>query len=141
VSPLLAVHAAATWLMVGLIWTIQVVHYPLFRNVAPVDFPEYHRGHSRRMVLLLAVPAILEIGTATALVWERPDSLGLAPTLLAGSLLAGIWIMTALLQAPLHQRLAAGYDPALIDKLVASNWWRTAAWSGRGLLAIWMLVA
>ena len=32
-SALLAAHAAATWALVGLIWTVQVVHYPLFALV------------------------------------------------------------------------------------------------------------
>lgn len=27
--PILVVHAAATWFMVGLIWFVQVVHYEL----------------------------------------------------------------------------------------------------------------
>lgn len=30
---LLLVHAAATWAMVGLVWFVQVVHYPLFAQV------------------------------------------------------------------------------------------------------------
>ncbi|MCK6525129.1 hypothetical protein L6R49_27300, partial [Myxococcota bacterium] len=32
---LLLIHAAATWFMVGLIWFVQIVHYPLFSAVGP----------------------------------------------------------------------------------------------------------
>jgi hypothetical protein len=30
---LLVIHLAVTWALLGLIWTIQVVHYPLFKDV------------------------------------------------------------------------------------------------------------
>jgi hypothetical protein len=34
---------------------------------------------------------------------------------------------------PLHEKLAQGYSSAIIDRLVRSNWWRTIAWTLRGL--------
>lgn len=140
-NQLLILHAAATWFMVGLIWTIQLVHYPLFLKVPESDFIEYERSHTRRMGALLALPAVAEIATAAALVWVRPDAVGLAPVLIAGTLLAGIWIMTAAVHAPIHGRLAAGHDRDLIARLINTNWWRTVLWSVRGLAAAWMLTA
>ena len=139
-SPLLVIHAAATWFMVGLIWMVQTVHYPLFLRVTDPGFVAYEQGHTRRMGSLLAVPASVEVGTATALVWFRPDGVALGVILVAGFLLAAIWIMTGLVQAPLHARLAAGSEPRLIRRLVVSNWWRTGAWTLRGALVASMLV-
>lgn len=136
---LLVVHGAATWFMVGLIWVIQVVHYPLFRQVGEDSFLEYERGHTRRMGAVLAVPAISEILTAAALVFVRPDDVPLWLVLAAGAVLAGIWIMTGLVQAPLHGRLSVGYSAELIDRLVSSNWWRTIGWTIRGALVALML--
>jgi hypothetical protein len=138
---LLALHAAATWFMVGLIWTIQVVHYPLLLAVPASGFTDYERSHTRRMGALLALPAGVEIVTAATLVWVRPDRVGLAPVLIAGALLAMIWIMTATVQAPIHGRLSEGHDSGLIVRLVASNWWRTAAWTLRGVIVTSMLIA
>ena len=37
----LLAHAAATLFMVGLIWFVQVVHYPLFARVGPDAFVPY----------------------------------------------------------------------------------------------------
>lgn len=136
---LLVVHAAATWFMVGLIWVIQIVHYPLFRHVGEGSFVGFEREHTRRMGAVLAVPAITEIVTAAALVFVRPDDLPLWMVLVAGAVLAAIWIMTGLVQAPLHGRLSGGYSAELIDRLVSSNWWRTIAWSIRGVLVALML--
>ena len=137
---LLVVHVAATWFMVGMIWVIQVVHYPLFAAVGDGAFLDYEAGHTRRMGRLLAVPALAEMGTAAALVWARPEGVGLAIVLVAGALLAGVWTMTALVQAPLHGELSRVHSTEQIARLVGSNWWRTAGWSVRGLLVAVMLL-
>ena len=39
---------ASTLFMTGLIWFVQVVHYPLFSEVEPGDFLRYHAAHPRR---------------------------------------------------------------------------------------------
>ena len=133
---MLLAHAAATWFMVGLIWFIQVVHYPLFAAVGEDRFEEYHRQHSRRISMLLAVVAVAEVITAAGLLWVLPDSRPLV--LAAGALLAVIWIVTAAVQVPQHARLQPG-DHAGVARLVAGNWIRTTLWTVRGLLVMWML--
>ncbi len=126
------VHAAATWFMVGLIWTTQLVHYPLFRRVGESSFAEYHAGHTTRMGTLLALPAIVEIVTAAALFLARRD----VATFAAGSALAAIWMSTALVHAPFHARLSRSADRRLMEGLSRANWWRTAMWTGRGVAAL-----
>jgi len=42
-----------------------------------------------------------------------------------------IWISTALLFTPIHQKLTSGYKSSLIKKLVKTNWLRTILWSFR----------
>ena len=39
--PLLVIHFAVTWALVGLIWTIQAVHYPLLKDVGHEGFIAY----------------------------------------------------------------------------------------------------
>ena len=46
---LLALHALATVMMAGLIWFVQLVHYPLFAFVGASDFVLYDREHTRRV--------------------------------------------------------------------------------------------
>jgi hypothetical protein len=41
------VHLAATAAMVGLIWFVQVVHYPLFASVGADEFVAYENAHTR----------------------------------------------------------------------------------------------
>lgn len=135
----LLAHAAATWFMVGLIWTIQVVHYPLFSRVGPDGFAAYEAEHTRRMGWLLALPASLEVVTGALLVWVRPDIVPIWLVVGSGSLLFLIWLLTISVQVPHHVRLSEGHDSRRIDALVASNRWRTLLWSLRGIGVAWMV--
>jgi len=50
-----------------------------------------------------------------------------------------IWASTALLQVPHHTALGSGFDRAALSGLVLTNWLRTAAWSVRGALVLWIV--
>ena len=126
--------------MVGMIWVIQVVHYPLFAEVAG-DFRRYEAAHTRRMGRLLLIPAPVEIVTALALVWARPDGVSLGWVLAGGALLAALWLTTAAVQAPLHRRLSFAPTDAAIARLVASNWARTIGWTARGVVVAVMALS
>jgi hypothetical protein len=136
-SPVLLVNLAATLFMVGVIWFVQVVHYPLFARVGAEGFSAYSATHSRLTGLVVGPPMIAEAATAVALALRpRPGS---PVARLAGlALLATIWLSTALLQAPRHRELGAGFERASHRSLVASNWLRTACWSARGVVVLWM---
>ena len=137
---LLLIHLITTWFMVGLIWTIQVVHYPLFERVGTESCPHYEADHTRRMGWLLAGPASLEVGTAAALVWFRPTEVDLGVVLAAGVILAALWVTTALVQVPLHRHLTFAPTAAAMRRLIQSNWYRTAGWTLRGILVASMVV-
>lgn len=47
-AALLTTHLFATAAMVGLIWFVQVVHYPLFASVGADGFTDYETAHRRR---------------------------------------------------------------------------------------------
>ena len=136
----LLVHAAATWFMVGLIWTIQLVHYPLFGRVGEEGFVAYEAEHTRRMGWLLALPASAEVVTGGLLVWVRPQVVPLWLVLVSGFVLFLVWLMTVGVQVPHHAALSSAFDAARIEGLVRSNRWRTAAWTLRGVLVASMLV-
>ena len=135
---LLAAHLAVTWAMVGFIWTIQTLHYPLMALVPAEAFPDFEAQHQRRVLVPLALFGPLEVGLAAA-VFFVADRVPVWLSVSAGGLLAAIWISTGFFYAPLHGRLAAAFDPRLHRRLVRSNWVRTAAWTVRGLAAAVML--
>jgi hypothetical protein len=125
-------HAAATLFMTGVIWFVQVVHYPLFGRVGAQEFAAYAREHADRTGRVVGPAMAVELALALALA-ARAGAGALAWAGLA--LLAVIWGSTALVQVPLHRRLAAGPDHAAQRRLVRTNWIRTAAWTARAVIA------
>jgi hypothetical protein len=138
VTGLVLAHAVATLVLVGVIWIVQVVHYPLFSRVAG-DFTVYASEHSRRISWVVGPPMLVEAGTGVLIALAPPD--GVSGTLAWGGLgLIGLlWLSTAALQVPEHQRLGRGFDPAAHRRLVLGNWVRTAGWSARGVIVVVML--
>ncbi len=133
------VHAAATWAMVGLIWFVQLVHYPLFAAVGTEGFVQYEAQHTKRTTWVVAALMPVEVGTALLL-----TALDLVPTPLAWTgavLVVAIWIVTLVVQVPQHRELGTGFRDATWRSLVRGNWIRTAAWSVRGLIAAAMLAS
>lgn len=136
---ILLVHLAATWFMVGLIWFIQLVHYPLFHGVGTEQWGTYAAAHTRRTTWVVGPAMALEAITGTLLLRYRPSGVP-QPAIWAGlGLLLVIWVSTAVVQVPRHRLLAGGFDRDAWRTLVATNWLRTVAWSARGLLVLGML--
>ena len=68
----LLLNAAATFWMVGLIWFVQVVHYPLFSKVGAEGFAAYEASHASRTTWVVAPPMLIEVVTSVLLIWFRP---------------------------------------------------------------------
>jgi hypothetical protein len=130
------VHLGATWFMVGLIWFVQAVHYPLFRYVPSEGWIRYENAHTKKTGRVVAFPMLLELATTIWLairLWSTPD---FGWFLASGILLLVIWVSTALWQVPLHRKLEKECHPGAVFWLEKSNWIRTAAWTLRGLIVL-----
>ena len=133
------VHLLATLTMFGAIWVVQVVHYPLFGEVGRAGWAAYEAGHQVRITRVVGPAMVAELVTAVLLVLYRPDAFPLW-AVVAGALLVGvIWASTAFVQVPLHAALSGGaFDDGAHARLVATNWVRTAAWTARAALVLWL---
>ncbi len=129
-------HLAATLFLVGLIWVVQVVHYPLFAKVGAEHFHGYWQGHTRLITWLVAPSMLIEGVTGALLFVVRPPGLSLPVLAVAFGLVVLNWLSTWLIQIPFHERLGQRFDLATLRRLVLTNWFRTAAWSLRGLLIL-----
>ncbi len=135
---LLSVHLLATVYMTGLIWFVQLVHYPLFAAVGDDNFVAYQRRHMARSTWAVGPAMLIEVLTA---IWLFLDPVAhRTPPALGVGLVGVAWISTWCLQVPLHRKLLHGFDHAAAVKLVRTNWVRTFAWSARSFIAVWMLV-
>jgi hypothetical protein len=139
---LLAIQAISSAAMCGLIWFVQVVHYPLFARTDTADAPGYADENQRRTAPVVIPPMLLEAATAAIIAASPPPGIGRPAALVGLAMVAALWLSTLLVQMPLHARLKQdGHTPAVVAALVQSNWVRTILWSARALLAIWMLQA
>ncbi|MBL8812211.1 MAG: hypothetical protein JNM43_18750 [Planctomycetaceae bacterium] len=132
-------QAVSTLYMVGVIWFVQVVHYPMFAMVGPEQFAKWEQ---RNVVLTTWVvgPGMLVEAITTLGLFFIPRQFVSRKVAAKGAILLGvIWLSTHFLQVPCHDKLATGFDPEAHQSLVQSNWLRTVAWSMRGLLVIGLL--
>lgn len=138
------VHLVATWFMVGLIWTIHVVHYPLFAEVGTSTYPAFQAAHVDRIGRLLAFPWAIEGVSAAVLaavsLWGGYRSLRV-PAVLGALAMGVVLVISGFWSAPAHGGLADGFDSAVHARLMDANLVRTIAWTVRGGLAIWVLTA
>ncbi len=106
IAMLLMLQLVSTLGMVGVIWFVQVVHYPLFGKVGTSGFRDYEQDHQRRTTLVVAPLMLTEAVTAVALFWLRPDGISPSLSVVGLGLVGVLWASTFLWQVPAHERLA-----------------------------------
>ena len=113
-SAILLINALSTWFMLGLIWIIQIVHYPLFHLVDPNDannqFKRYQETHVKKIKYIVGPVMFIEAVTSLLLVFNPPSHSSPEITWIGICLVAIIFLSTALLQVPLHNTLGSGYQ-------------------------------
>ena len=128
-----------SFIAVGLIWTIQLVHYPSMRYISKNKFPEYHNFHSIR-ISILAMPLMLaELVTSIMLWYQNLNNAIQAIFLINLIIVVLIWFSTFLIQVPLHNALSKEKNTEKISKLIYTNWIRTILWTSRSILMILFL--
>lgn len=124
-TPLFLTQIFCCFFLTGLIWVIQLVHYPSFEFVDGA-FVDFHRFHSQRISWIVIPLMLVELASAMALAAENPSHYGL--NALGVAL---IWLSTFFLSVPIHNQLVDGKNQELIAQLVLSNWPRTVLWTLR----------
>lgn len=133
------VHLSATLYLVGVIWIIQILVYPLMANVGAEGYAAYHNLHTSRITPIVAPAMILELLTAIYLAFTSFEAIDRRYFWFGLVLVLIIWLSTFLVQVPLHEKLGTSFDSDVQRKLVQTNWIRTIAWSLRGAFVLWMV--
>jgi hypothetical protein len=133
----LLVTLAFSLYMTGLIWSMQVLEYPLFALVGSKDFPAYHRRHNQALPFLVILPSVVALVSAVVFIFTRPARVPLWASLVAVGLDLIIIVVTAVREAPLHAELdREGSSLPVIHQLVQGNWIRTVLWTVNGLFLV-----
>jgi hypothetical protein len=138
-SAVVVAHLVATLFMVGLIWFVQIVHYPLMASVGESHFVAYEARHRTLTACVVGAPMATEGVCTVWLFLAPPEGMGRAIPFVGGLLLTVVLASTVWLQVPMHDRLSRGFDASAARRLVTTNWVRTVGWSARGALAVLMM--
>lgn len=137
-TPILLTCMISTAAMTGLIWFVQIVHYPLFEAVGREQFANYEQRHSFLTTWVVLPLMFAELGTSIWLAVYPPENFWLA--MQAGAAMTVlIWLSTFALQVPKHRILERGFDQQAWKFLVNSNWIRTVLWTCRTALMCWVV--
>ena len=142
--PLIVVHAAASMFMVGLIWTLHYVHYPLFAYVGETTYAGFQTAHVERIGRLLFVPWVTEGITLLgilALAFLGGRKTLRVPAVINGAAMAIVLVISGFWSAPAHAKLAAGFDKTVHDQLMTVNLIRALAWTVCGACSIWIVLS
>ena len=122
-----------SFLLTGIIWTIQLVHYPSFNFVNKLNFLDFHKFHSTKISFIVIPLMLIEFFSALALLIRDSSSSFLWINF---GLIVLIWLSTFFIQVPLHNILSQRKDKVAISRLVSTNWIRTTLWSIKTLFLI-----
>lgn len=136
---ILLLNIVSAFILVGLILTIQFVHYPSFRYISNRQFEEFHRFHSKRISFVVIPLMLVELVSSLILYLNNQDNMISIVFLINLILVVSIWVLTFLGIVPIHNQLAKTFDNLTFKKLLLFNFFRTILWISRGLLMIILL--
>jgi len=116
--------------MCGVIWLVQILIYPSFKLATD---RKYHEFHIKTISIVVMPIMLMELGASIYLYFMAKSYI----TLFVLILLIMIWLSTFFLQVPQHRLVQEDSSPALIEKLISSNWIRSCLWTGKTLLLLW----
>lgn len=125
--------------MVGLMWTIHFVHYPLFSKVGDGNFVAYETAHVDRIGKLLLLPWLTEGITLLGLLWIAiPGSRRQirVPAIVNAVSMGIVLAVSGFWSAPAHGKLLEGFDPDVFGRLMNADLVRTIAWTVCGITAL-----
>ncbi len=127
--------------MTGLIWTVQLVHYPTFAWIPADKFPAYPKFHAFRIFWITAIPMTLELAGAIWLFFVDTSELGLVNEWLKVNLFGvlALWLATLLVSMPLHNKIQKEYSLDACQQLARTNWIRTLIWTARSTMWLYLL--
>jgi len=131
--------AALVFGVLGQIWLVQIVIYPLFAEVGEVDYIRYHRFYTQHILLPVILPGFASFLLPIPLAFFGP---AVPWWMNAANIAAGLTgsAVTVLLEIPRHGRLEkGGKDGTIIAELIRYNWPRTLSISAQSVVTFLML--
>ena len=129
-------HIFSCLFLCGLIWVIQIVHYPSFDYISEEKFVFFQQFHVKSISKIVLPMMLVELITGLILLIKNMHVL----MIINLCLLFLTWGLTLFLSMPLHKKLLKGYNKKPINKLIITNWPRTFLWTLRGLILCFFIM-
>ena len=130
-SSVFILHLVSTSIMVGVIWIIQLVHYPTFLFIDKQKYMKFQEFHMSRVSYIVMPTMIAELFSGIYILLYNNILMVNTFFLLASFSLFLNWVITALVFVKIHNGLLIKYEKNIILLLVKFNWIRTILWSLR----------
>ena len=135
---LFVIHLVSTSFMVGVIWIVQLVHYPTFLFIDEQKSNDFQKFHMSRISYIVMPAMTTELFSGIYIFIYSNMAIDSNLFLLALTVLIINWIITALVFVKMHNKLLINYKIEIISLLVKWNWLRTLLWSVRLILLLRM---
>ena len=132
----LMIHIISTSIMVGVIWVIQLVHYPSFKYVNESDYINFQKYHMSNISYIVFPVMFTELITALIILFFGEKSLFFVLSLICLFL---IWVITGVLFTKYHSILKEGKDLMIIEKMIKANWIRALLWTMRLIMILFVI--
>jgi hypothetical protein len=120
-----AIRVAVDAAMVTLILLVQLIIYPSFRAIEDDLFTSWHRRYVVAIGFVVIPLMLVQAGCIGVQLLAIADG----ANILSAAAVLGAWIVTFTLSAPYHRKLQQeGKSREIIDRLIQTNWLRTACW-------------
>jgi|AntRauTorcE11898_2_1112593.scaffolds.fasta_scaffold39683_1 hypothetical protein len=130
------INTFASFFMTGLIWIVQLVHYPSFHHVSAGNFVAFQQHHVNSIDKIVIPVMVAEITTSFGLAWidgfTSLNAVGFYVVIL-------IWAATGLFSVPAHSTLEDHKKEEAINRLVSTNWIRTILWTMKSGISLYLL--
>ena len=125
-------HLIFTSIMTGVIWVIQIVHYPSFHFIEKEMYTAFQKFHMNKISIIVIPIMLAELITGMMLFLDKSSK---SPFLIISFvILVLIWLITGVFFSKAHNELMTGYQELVVNQLVVMNWIRTLLWTLRLLL-------
>ena len=125
-------HLIFTSIMTGVIWVIQIVHYPSFHFIEKELYTAFQKFHMNKISIIVIPIMLAELITGMMLFLDKSSK---SPFLIISFvILVFIWLITGVFFSKAHNELMTGYQELVVNQLVFMNWIRTLLWTIRLLL-------
>ncbi len=132
---------ALTYYCLGASFVESFVNYRTWGLIGADEFTAYHQALSPLIVRIMVIPIAIKSVLVILLLWFRPLGVPRWPIFFAIVFELINWASTFAVQIPIQIQLSdVGNSPALIEKLIFTDWLRKITSIANALLFFWLMI-